>query len=62
MSAAGRFVVGIDFLLSVDFPAEAHYNITERQFESRLCGTPRPAKNDAICEKQSQPMLGLQGS
>jgi PAS domain S-box-containing protein len=46
MCAAGRFVACIDCLLSVEFPAGAHYDTIAKRFESHSCGFPSLSKDD----------------
>jgi hypothetical protein len=42
MSVVGRFVVCRDCHLSVEFPAEAHYDAIVKQFDSHLCSFTTP--------------------
>ena len=51
MCAAGRFVACLDCLLSVEFPAGAHYDTIAKRFESHSCGSPGPLKDVALCGK-----------
>ena len=46
MCAAGRFVACLDCLLSVEFPAGAHYDTIAKRFESHSCGSPSLPKDD----------------
>ena len=39
MSVEGRFVECRNCLRRVQFPAEAHYEVTAKQFESHSCGS-----------------------
>jgi hypothetical protein len=48
MCAAGRFVACLDCLLSVEFPAGAHYETIAKRFESHSCGSPRPLNDVAF--------------
>jgi PAS domain S-box-containing protein len=46
MCAAGRFVACLDCLLSIEFPAGAHYDTIAKRFKSHSCGSPSLSKDD----------------
>jgi hypothetical protein len=46
MSRKGRFLECMDCHLTVEFPIGAHYDETVKQFESHLCSSPIPSKDD----------------
>ncbi|MFZ0897932.1 MAG: PAS domain S-box protein [Candidatus Sulfotelmatobacter sp.] len=51
MSGAGRFVTCRDCHVRIEFPTGAHYDTIVKQFESHLCGSPRPSSDDALSAK-----------
>ena len=46
MSPAGRFLQCRDCQLSFPFPTGAHYDTIANHFESHLCSSPVPSKDD----------------